>query len=108
MIVVALIAISMIAILVYIAWLTDPKQPPLFGKYYILHEDVKNPENGFAFFGPFDKSEIEDRINDAYADLIIQCGDVDVVKMTSTQAARYYINPREFWMKELGELLALD
>jgi hypothetical protein len=71
-------------------------------KFYIEHEDIQTPANGIAYFGPFEESELTERLNDAYADLLAGSGDVDAVELTDAQAAAVYINPREYWMEQLG------
>lgn len=75
----------------------------LLKRHYIRHEDVQTPENGIALFGPFEEDEVQDRLCDAYADLLAGCGNVDGVQLTDKAAARLYINPREYWMQQLHE-----
>lgn len=71
---------------------------------YLLHEDLQTPENGFAYFGPFSDDEIDERANDAYAELLAGVGNLDDVDLTDKEAAKIYINPREFWMEQLSQL----
>lgn len=69
--------------------------------WYILHEDLQTPTNGVAYFGPFDESELTTRLNDAYANLLAGCGNLDEVELTDAEAAAIYINPRDYWMEQV-------
>ena len=72
-------------------------------KHYIEHEDVQTPDNGTAYFGPFDEAEMDERLNDTYADLLAGSGNVDGVVFTDAEAeAIGYINPRTYWMQQLA------
>lgn len=68
---------------------------------YICHVDSQTPENGIAFFGPFGDDEIEDRLNDAFADLLSGAGDVSCVELTQIEAQDLVSNTREYWMEQL-------
>lgn len=70
-------------------------------KWYIKHTDVRVPENGTAYFGPFNPVEIEARVNDALADMFADSGNVEVVHLPFWKRWRKFINPREFWFQEL-------
>lgn len=72
-------------------------------KWYIKHTDVQTPENGHAYFGPFNVLEIGVRLNDALADMFAASGPIEAVKLPFWKRWRKYINPREFWFKELME-----
>lgn len=72
-------------------------------KFYIWHEDVQTPSNGEAFFGPFTEDEIDERINDAYANLLAGVGNIEVYVMSDEEVAEYYINSREYWMEQLAQ-----
>lgn len=79
-------------------------QLQLLTRHYIEHEDIQTPANGIAYFGPFEESELTERLNDAYADLLAGGGNVDAVDMTDAEAAAIYINPREYWMEQLAQI----
>lgn len=72
-------------------------------KWYIKHTDVRVPENGTAYFGPFNSVEIEARLNDAQADAFADSGNVEAVKLPFWRRWRMYINPREWWFQQLIE-----
>jgi hypothetical protein len=74
-------------------------------KFYIKHTDTKVLENGTVHFGPF-SSNVDGLtcINDAYADALAACGEVEAMFMTDEQASKFYINSREYWMDALKEL----
>jgi hypothetical protein len=72
--------------------------------WYIWHRDTQNFENGEAYFGPFSADEIDERVNDAYADLLAGCGEVDALVLTDKQADAMYVNPREYWMTQLAKI----
>lgn len=71
---------------------------------YLLHEDLQTPQNGVAYFGPFGDDEIDERANDAYADLLAGVGNLEDVDLTDEDAAKIYVNPPEFWMEQLSQL----
>lgn len=73
-------------------------------KWYILHEDIQTPENGIAYFGPFRGWEMTKRLNDAYADLLAGCGNLDGVTLPRAYVKTYYINSRKYWMTQLKDL----
>lgn len=73
-------------------------------KFYIRHEDVKMPENGVAYFGPFHESELYVRLNDAYADALAECGNVDVVRLSKWKSRKLFINSREFWLEQVRDI----
>lgn len=75
-----------------------------FRKFYIWHEDVQNPENGEAYFGPFRGFEMNRRLNDAYADGLASFGNIECVRLSRQEAKVYYINPRSYWMEQLKKL----
>lgn len=78
-------------------------------KHYIEHEDIQTPENGTAYFGPFEESEMDERLNDTYADLLAGSGNVDGVLFTDAEAeAIGYINPRAYWMEQLASVTDPD
>lgn len=72
----------------------------LFRRWYIIHEDVQTPENGIAYFGPFRGWEMNKRINDAYADLLAQSGNLETVGLSRKDRKSSYINPRKYWMDQ--------
>lgn len=70
---------------------------------YILEENSKLNEK--ALYGPFSEEEIEERLNDAFADLMASgLANIDAVSLTDEEVATLYINPREFWMEQLATL----
>lgn len=74
------------------------------GKWYIRHEDIKHPSNGVAFFGPFEESELTERLNDRYADLMADGSELDAFWLTDEEVKDMYINTRDYWMTQLAEL----
>lgn len=71
-------------------------------RLYIQEENSKL--NELALYGPFEESEIEERLNDRFADLMAEgLANIDAVTLTDEEAATVYINPREFWMERLAE-----
>lgn len=73
-------------------------------QFYIYHEDLQNPENGVAYFGPFPEEELEERLHDAYADLLAGVGNLDGEILEDREAEKMYINPPEFWYEQLKEI----
>lgn len=69
---------------------------------YIRHEDLQNPDNGEAYFGPFDENEIDDRLNDAYSDLLSGVGNVDCVLLDEYEKWKCN-NSRDYWMTQLAK-----
>ncbi len=70
-------------------------------KHYILEEEILTDAS--SYYGPFDESELTERLNDAYADLLTGAkSNIDAVELTDEEAAKIYINPREFWMSQLA------
>lgn len=59
------------------------------------------------YYGPFEPTEDQERVNDAFADLLeADRLEVQSVYITDEEAATLDINPREFWMEQLANLLA--
>jgi hypothetical protein len=73
-------------------------------RWYIWHEDKKVPENGVAIFGPFEYKELATVMNDAFADALAECGDLEEFQMTDEEAAKFYINTRAYWLKQAADL----
>lgn len=72
-------------------------------KLYIQEDNPKL--NELAYYGPFEPSEIQERLNDQFADLLASgLANIDAVSLTDEEAANMYINPREFWMIQLADL----
>lgn len=70
---------------------------------YIQEEDTELDE--VAYYGPFEDTEIEERLNDAFADYMAEgLANINAVELTDAEAADIYINPREFWMTQLADL----
>ncbi len=70
---------------------------------YIYEQNSKLNEE--AYYGPFSEEEIEQRLNDRFADLMASgLANLDAVEMTDEEAAKFYINSREFWMNQLADL----
>lgn len=71
--------------------------------FYIREEDTKTRE--IAYYGPFEESEIHERLNDAFADLMASgLANLNSFEMTDKEAECHYINPRAFWMEQLASL----
>ena len=77
-------------------------------RYYIRHEDIKHPDNGIAYFGPFLKRELTERLNDRYANLLADGSDLDEAYLSDEEARAIYINPKSYWMEQLHRLEAKD
>lgn len=61
--------------------------------------------NESAYYGPFDESELDDRLNDSFADFMAEGGaEISSFEMSDEEAAKYYVNPREFWMSQIAAL----
>lgn len=74
-------------------------------RHYILHTgDRHNPEDQGALFGPFNEAELEERLNDVYADALAQIADIDAEELTDEEADEFYINSREFWMRQVDAM----
>lgn len=72
-------------------------------RLYIQEDNQKLGEE--ALYGPFDESEIQERLNDAFADLMASgLANINAVSLTDEEAATRYINPREFWIEQLATL----
>lgn len=72
-------------------------------KHYIREKNTKLDE--LAYYGPFEEFEIEERLNDAFADYMAEGGaNIDGVLLSFSEACNMYINPREFWMSQLATL----
>lgn len=70
---------------------------------YIHEENPKLAEE--AFYGPFEPCEMQERLNDQFADLLASgLANVNAVTLTDEEAATVYINPRAFWMDQLADL----
>ena len=69
-------------------------------RYYIRHEDVTT-KDCILYFGPFPFHKIQHRLNDAFADWLAEDGPVICVPMTDREANEIYVNPPEYWMKQL-------
>lgn len=69
---------------------------------YIRAKGILEDEGQLSYYGPFDESEIEERLNDAYADLLVAFNEIDAVLLSLAETAHMYINPREFWMTQLA------
>lgn len=67
--------------------------------YYIEHT-AHDPKDGVAYFGPFNTNDLEDYVNDAYADLLAGVGEVDVVD----EPAPGYVNPKSYWDEQLARI----
>lgn len=74
-------------------------------QHYIFHEDLQNPDDKGAYFGPFPDEEMTERLNDAYANLLAGVGNIDEVLLEDEDAKKFYINPPEFWYEQLKELV---
>lgn len=72
--------------------------------FYIRHEDLQTPENGVAFFGPFKGYEMTERLNDAFADILAQSGNVDEVELSESESWQC-TNDRVYWFDRLTEVL---
>ncbi|MDB5716120.1 MAG: hypothetical protein JWO15_3517 [Sphingomonadales bacterium] len=72
-------------------------------QHYIREQNSDLGE--LAYHGPFEESEMQERLNDAYADLLASgLANLDDVLLSEAEAVRMYINPREFWMTQLADL----
>lgn len=71
-------------------------------KLYIEHEG-HDEEDGTAYFGPFGKDEIDARLNGPYADCMAQSGNIECVEMTDAEAAKIFVNTRDWWMEQEAE-----
>ena len=67
----------------------------------------ENPDLGeVALYGPFEESDIRERLNDSFSDLLAgNLTNIDAVFLTDKEAAKVYINPREFWMTQLADIM---
>lgn len=74
----------------------------LHRQWYVFNGDYDDPSNT-GFYGPFKKSELPVIMNDAFADLLAQCGPLEEFRMTDSEASKWYINSREFWLEQSGE-----
>jgi hypothetical protein len=73
-------------------------------KRLYIQED-NEARNEEALYGPFEKNEILERCNDAFADLMAHGGaNIDAISLTDEEASKVYINPRAFWMEQLDTL----
>ena len=79
-----------------------PDAEPNDGRqYYIKHvNDV--PFNGDHVYGPFLGREIDDRFEDDYAEILADCGDISIVRLTSDEVKQYQSHTREYWMAQLS------
>lgn len=71
------------------------------------YENKKFVTKEHALYGPFEESELAERLNDRFADLMADDGaNIEAVEMSDSYTRRknWYINPREFWMDRLAEL----
>lgn len=58
-----------------------------------------------AYYGPFEASEIQERVNDTFADFMAEDGkEIEGVLLSLAETSAMYINPREFWMSQLSTL----
>lgn len=71
-------------------------------RWYIREYDI---ERKYAFYGPFKRREIDERLQDVYAELLANTlSEVDAVKLSRKEAKQIYINPRAVWMLQLAVL----
>lgn len=73
-------------------------------RWYIWHEDERNPENGVAIFGPFKYEELIQVMNDGFADALADCGTLEEFQMSDEEASKFYINTREYWLEQAADL----
>ena len=65
--------------------------------HYFIQHTAHDPEDGVAYFGPFDNDDPEDYANDAYADLLAGFGEVEVVDEVAPDT---YVNPMSYWVAQ--------
>lgn len=68
-------------------------------RLYIEHV-AYDESDGNAFYGPFRRGEIDAEINSGYADLLADCGNLDVVEMKDSEARKIWINSRKWWRSQ--------
>lgn len=81
-------------------------------RWYIVHTEVEQTVDNIkylgepAWFGPFKKRELNDRLNDSYADLLAyNCDELEAVKLSWFQARGLeYIASREYWLEQARDL----
>lgn len=79
-------------------------------KIYIL-EQKSDWSGGFqkiveeTYYGPFDKSEEDVRVNDAYAEYLEASGsEIFSTLMSDEEAKKHFINTADFWRSQLDTL----
>lgn len=84
------------------AWTKAWQQSKEFtmNKLYILNTHPDDPETSFSYWGPFFKNEIDVRLRDAFADYLRDYGMVEKVELSDADAAEFYINTREDWLRQ--------
>jgi len=70
-------------------------------EYYLEHSNAVKTD-GIILYGPFPGSEIDDRYEDDYADILADCGDLKVVRLTEQEANNYQRHSREYWIGQLA------
>lgn len=71
-------------------------------RWYIRIEDRNG---GVCLFGPFPESEIDQRLNDEFADLEAEdLSNVDGIRRSDREMRDLYINPPESWDNAVKEI----
>ena len=73
-------------------------------RIYIRHQDYQGRDAGVAYFGPFSRAEINERLHDCFAEGLSQCGELECVQMNDEVAEKIYINSRFYWMAQVAEI----
>lgn len=68
---------------------------------YLMHVVEDDPDVGVAYFGPFDHSEIETRLNDEFGESLSDSGRVEIVELSEEEAQDVIVNTRDYWFKAL-------
>jgi hypothetical protein len=71
---------------------------------FYIHE-INEIEDASAYYGPFPENELDERINDNYAEALAMLGgDLEVVELTDEDVKDLYVNPPSFWTEQLRRL----
>jgi len=78
----------------------------MFKRWYIVHNEIEGDQ---SFFGPFRKRELDERLNDSYADFLASdCDELEAVKLSRKQVKQLeFVAPRSFWVEQ-SQVMAED
>lgn len=74
-------------------------------KIYIRAHNEEMADGEEVYFGPFFEDEVDERLNDVYADALSTVyEEVDGVDLEDAELAHTAINDRDFWMRQVENL----